>query len=1205
MKIKEKITKLIFLLTFILAVAVFIGVETKEIKCDTSVNITNRMSSIPFSGDPIAITEFHITTDLFDDIVVKTEDYGSAEAGIPAVYYFDVGDTSYTAEEVRDATLRILSSNDGKKQLKDSNGLSDGDIDKLMNALESESITVTVNGNLRGVTASLITLLEETNGYKVYLEIAKKDYSELNLPNEVQEKITQMMRDFRNYAITLQNTELGNKMDGNIKNRITEFCLQAGFNPNVCYGLRRYIEEYGTSWEKGLTSSYSTIDNDSIYVESHYFNNGKPIDFSESNHHLFYYFIKTFYDYDEHCRTSGSLSVDGINGYYVALMGQINATVSSDYNNASLGAGLGKAFLSVLSASTDNLAESVVNCLARDVCWGLMELMEKAGDSIMNFCPSIEEFLKYFGGIGNDESSAKELFNLNNMFYYLGAFLLVILALTQLVTIIINPEEAKTDVKTLVVKFIVCGVAIYWGRTIVGWIFHITNRVWNWCFGTSAHISNGSIDPDRQIIYNTMKLMTTDYFGIHWTYAVVGVLFNCAVGFIILKNVFSVLAECVERYIVACLLYFTFPSAVALGVSKTTEDAFKSYIRMLACQLFMLFINLYFILGFVILLRTENFLVWSESFYGLLFVVAYLKVAQAFDSYLSSLGLSVAHTGGNLGRELFGVGSTVMAGMLMLGRTGLRVGTALANGGAKGFGSILSGATTRMDSSSKGVLKAFNLGENLRRGGLRGLSGGSKVDASTMSMLESRRTGLYGLKRVDTFKNALSGSVNGSILNANPELKKQFMDGIKGAKGIGNMVKSADFYGHGGGASITASIKSQNDRMITTSGSLFNDMASVKTSGSTSSARPMLSTTMGDTLYGSFSTRTNCPTGTTFALNKDSIQRTSDGAFFATASEMGLGVDLTKDARVQAHTLDLASNGNELKLSQLESGNILVQRATGEMDSRNNPIFSTEGYIVDGKWREPDIKGSSYTGFTADDFNNGRFADLKPNENATCYAVADFSEIANPESPLFNPSYLQRYAELHSDEGLRQATENLMSLRADYEDTNGKFTEMAERFVEEVNTDGSDASNFFEMAQSISPWEFEDRPSSVAEVETMISTIKDNELVYAMDSQFLDSDYIHLCDLAHEKESIFTQEQQEIDRIKDVKFDEGTVALYTDTNGGYFANEIHPATVKETGERNDYTVIPLDTSRDLRGDEQHVREWDYRRVNNSPKSKNP
>lgn len=1197
----KKLTNVISFIVFALLIYFGALLSTNKVHCDTYAFYYPTWSSTGTLDH--RIDTFYVFSDKYNPIIFDTNNLTSDNLN-HGYYYcisqgnFDIAPNS-SAEDLRKLVIDAC--------------IEDGE-ERILTALQEETLHMYVInalsydwiGNATSYAVSkeytiesYVSTYADSDGYKALEKgygIKQGDLSETK-----QNQITDLMRDFRNFGVSLQNSGYANKIDNNIRERLAKFCIQAGFDFNLAYSLQYYLDTYCDNHIK----SKIEIANNNDFYETYYYSNGRLAEFESSTHRGFFYFVKKFYDYDEKCLNSGSLSVDGINGIYVGVVGQINATKSSALNS-SLGVGVGKAFMTVLSASTDNLAESVVNSLARDVCWGIMELLEKASESIVDFCPSIDKYISYFGGIGTSSQEGEgELFNLNNLFYYLGAILLVVLTLQQLLRIIINPEEAEQDTKSLIIRFLVLGVGIYWGRTIIKFIYDFVNGIWYWCFNPSSPFAvapNMSM-ADRQIVYNSMKLVTYDYFHINWTYAVVGVLFNVSVGFIIIKNVFALLAECIERYIVTCLLYFSFPSALSLGVSKKTEKAFQSYFTMLGTQLFMLFINLYFIQGFVILLN--NFDKWADSFYGLIFVISYLKIGQAFDSYLSSLGLSVAHTSGRMANELLGVGTSLLTGMIMLGRTGLRVGTALANGGAKGVGSILSGATTRMDSSSKGVLKAFNLGENLRRGGLRGLSGGSKVDASTMSMLESRRTGLYGLKRGDTFKNALSGSVNGSILNANPELKKQFMDGIKGAKGIGNMVKSADFYGHGGGASITASIKSQNDRMITTSGSLFNDMASVKTSGSTSSARPMLSTTMGDTLYGSFSTRTNCPTGTTFALNKDSIQRTSDGAFFATASEMGLGVDLTKDARVQAHTLDLASNGNELKLSQLESGNILVQRATGKMDSHNNPIFSTEGYIVDGKWREPDIKGSSYTGFTADDFNNGRFADLKPNENATCYAVADFSEIANPESPLFNPSYLQRYAELHSDEGLRQATENLMNLRADYEDTNGKFTEMAERFVEEVNTDGSDASNFFEMAQSISPWEFEDRPSSVAEVEAMISTIKDNELVYAMDSQFLDSDYIHLCDLAHEKESIFTQEQQEIDRIKDVKFKEGTVALYTDTNGGYFANEIHPATVKETGERNDYTVIPLDTSRDLRGDEQHVREWDYRRVNNSPKSKNP
>lgn len=63
-------------------------------------------------------------------------------------------------------------------------------------------------------------------------------------------------------------------------------------------------------------------------------------------------------------------------------------------------------------------------------------------------------------------------------------------------------------------------------------------------------------------------------------------------------NYFKLLLETVERYIVVGVLSYTSPLAFSMGGSKTTNNVFKSWCRMVGSQLILLVMNVWFLRGF-------------------------------------------------------------------------------------------------------------------------------------------------------------------------------------------------------------------------------------------------------------------------------------------------------------------------------------------------------------------------------------------------------------------------------------------------------------------------------------------------------------------------------------------------------------------------------------------------------------------------------
>ena len=190
---------------------------------------------------------------------------------------------------------------------------------------------------------------------------------------------------------------------------------------------------------------------------------------------------------------------------------------------------------------------------------------------------------------------------------------------------------------------------------------------------------------------------------------IIGVCANGAVALITLIlvlilawNYLKLLFEAAERYVLLGVLVYTAPVAFSMGASQTTANIWKSWCRMLGGQIFLLVMNAWCLRLFTSMvgpsLRTrfrykevlslkklKKFLfaaftvailscllcqpafaaisesdvqaqvdaVGKEAVSGNVFIwflcaIGFLKVGQKIDSFLSSLGVNVGHTGGSM-----------------------------------------------------------------------------------------------------------------------------------------------------------------------------------------------------------------------------------------------------------------------------------------------------------------------------------------------------------------------------------------------------------------------------------------------------------------------------------------------------------------------------------------------------------------------------
>ena len=228
-------------------------------------------------------------------------------------------------------------------------------------------------------------------------------------------------------------------------------------------------------------------------------------------------------------------------------------------------------------------------------------------------------------------------------------------------------------------------------------------------------------------------------------------------------NYFKLLLETVERYIVVGVLCYTSPLAFSMGGSKTTNNVFKSWCRMVGSQLILLVMNVWFLRGFASsmghFIGNGGALTTGKGsiFLWMFCALAYLRCAQRFDSYLSSLGLNVAQTGSSMAMEMMMAarvvsgmgGGAKSAGSVFGGKTGsTATGTgAAASGFAAGFASKFSPNSYVRDAVVEG-------GSNIGFGGGAGFMGrafggiaarnGTTLNGDSISSVASRAPGVSG-----------------------------------------------------------------------------------------------------------------------------------------------------------------------------------------------------------------------------------------------------------------------------------------------------------------------------------------------------------------------------------------------------------------------------------------------------------------------------
>ena len=307
-------------------------------------------------------------------------------------------------------------------------------------------------------------------------------------------------------------------------------------------------------------------------------------------------------------------------------------------------------------------------------------------ESIVNWVASIVTSIMdavsgiFLNALGTDMTAMEQYFPFVTeaffIFQYTAWALLFLITVWQLFRVFGGPVTEAENPWLLLVRSAIFAILIGYAKPIFLLALDIARAPY-------TALMDATMDPGSFTFAGVEQVLTNGLSTMVSTITVVGPLLTIILMISLGWNYFKMLLECVERYVVVGVLCYTSPLAFSMGGSKTTNNVFKGWTRMVGSQLLLLVLNVWFLRAFnstvgQFIGNGGALSTGQGSIFLWMFVaLAFLKTAQKFDSYLAAMGLNVAQTGSSMGMEL------LMAARVISG---------VASGGARTAGSVFRGA---------------------------------------------------------------------------------------------------------------------------------------------------------------------------------------------------------------------------------------------------------------------------------------------------------------------------------------------------------------------------------------------------------------------------------------------------------------------------------------------------------------------------------
>ena len=281
-------------------------------------------------------------------------------------------------------------------------------------------------------------------------------------------------------------------------------------------------------------------------------------------------------------------------------------------------------------------------------------------ESIVNWVASIVTSIMdavsgiFLNALGTDMTAMEQYFpfvtEAFSIFQYTAWALLFLITVWQLFRVFGGPVTEAENPWQLLVRSAIFAILIGYAKPIFLLALDIARAPY-------TALMDATMDPGSFTFAGVEQVLTNGLSTMVSTITVVGPLLTIILMISLGWNYFKMLLECVERYVVVGVLCYTSPLAFSMGGSKTTNNVFKGWTRMVGSQLLLLVLNVWFLRAFnstvgQFIGNGGALSTGQGSIFLWMFVaLAFLKTAQKFDSYLAAMGLNVAQTGSSMGMD--------------------------------------------------------------------------------------------------------------------------------------------------------------------------------------------------------------------------------------------------------------------------------------------------------------------------------------------------------------------------------------------------------------------------------------------------------------------------------------------------------------------------------------------------------------------------
>lgn len=172
-----------------------------------------------------------------------------------------------------------------------------------------------------------------------------------------------------------------------------------------------------------------------------------------------------------------------------------------------------------------------------------------------------------------------------------------------------------------------------------------------------------AIKGSAEALFDDLELTLTKLPYIGWAITLLALIAGIYMAYKLIKEFLKLFLEIIERYFVLLFLIAFFPAVASTLASNNSKKIFFSYFRMIYTQAFLLMINTIFMVIFFRILMVNG---WTEGFLNFLCGLAFLRICQRIDAYMSQMGFNVVQTGAGFMNSIGGFAGGALTAMSAL-----------------------------------------------------------------------------------------------------------------------------------------------------------------------------------------------------------------------------------------------------------------------------------------------------------------------------------------------------------------------------------------------------------------------------------------------------------------------------------------------------------------------------------------------------------